>query len=182
MDPHQQQQQNEVQTFALNINTNGANSAFTTQGNAFPLTIDPQTNAITVGANYAAAINRTASQQSLVQNAMPVNLQPSMANMANVILAPSHQLNHHHHQQIPTVQMNGFQQQLLPFQLGANVITTASPFVQTQTATQQVRPEYEASKTQQIVQQAIVQNNLATQGNKILIPANRKQALPRLGK
>lgn len=183
LDQQQQQIQNEqVQTFALNINTtNGGNSTAFTQGNAFPLTIDPQTNAITVGANYAAAINRT-SQQSLVQNAMPVNLQPSMANMANVILAPSHQLN----QQIPTVQMNGFQQQLLPFQalsqLGANVITS-SPFMQTQTTTttQQVRPEYEASKTQQIVQQAIVQNNLATQGNKILIPANRKHALPRLG-
>lgn len=174
---HQQNEQ--VQTFALNINATNGTNAFTTQGNTFPLTIDPQTNAITVGANYAAAINRT-SQQSLVQNGM--NLQASMPNMANVILAPSHQMN----QQMPTVQMNGFQQQLLPFQtlsqLGANVIT--SPFVQTQTTTttQQVRPEYEASKTQQIVQQAIVQNNLATQGNKILIPANRKHALPRLGK
>uniref|UniRef100_A0A336LN15 CSON013826 protein n=1 Tax=Culicoides sonorensis TaxID=179676 RepID=A0A336LN15_CULSO len=176
----QQQSQNEVQTFALNINTSTAgtanpftqNAGFTTAA----LTIDPQTNAITVGANYAAALNRAANQQSLVQNALPVNLQPSMTNMTNVILASSG------HQQIPTVQMNGFQQQLLPFQttlsqLGANVITS-SPFVQSAT---QVRPEYEASKTQQIVQQAIVQNNLATQGNKILIPANRKQALPRLG-
>ncbi|XP_063697206.1 histone-lysine N-methyltransferase trithorax [Culicoides brevitarsis] len=167
----QQQASDQVQTFSLN--------SFAAQGNAFPqLTIDPTTNAITVGANYA--VSRT-SQQSMAS--MPVNLQSTMGNMANVILAPNHQ-------QIPTVQMNGFQQQLsLPFQalsqLGANVITS-SPFMQTQTTTttaQQVqqRPEYEASKTQQIVQQAIVQNNLATQGNKILIPANRKHALPRLG-
>lgn len=179
-------QANDIQTYSLNFNATSTNGTFQTAG--FPvgaltatstaLSIDPQTNAITVGANY---LNRTTTP-SLMQNGNIMSLQPNsicQTNMGNVILT---QQGLGQNSQIFTpVQMNGFQQQLLPFQtlnqLGANMISTSlGPAI----TTQQMRPEYDTSKTQQLVQQAIVQNNLTSQGNKILMPANRKQVLPRL--